>query len=73
MTYTPVVQSIRANYSVDTQDDETNSKKIDDGFYILDIELIKQCNETLGLTIAGSEDANQSIVISGLVKGTSFI
>lgn len=55
------------NFSTDNQYDA--NRKSDD-YYILDLELVKQNNETLGLTIAGSEDASQPIVISGLVKGT---
>lgn len=37
---------------------------------VFDIELVKLNEGPLGLTIAGSEDATQPIVVSGLIKGT---
>lgn len=36
---------------------------------VFTVELIKQENGPLGLTIAGSEDINQPILLSGLVEG----
>lgn len=36
---------------------------------VFNIELLKQENGPLGLTIAGSEDVTQPIVLSGLVEG----
>lgn len=62
----PTVQT--RNFCNSNNQYDANRKS--DDFYILDLELIKQNNETLGLTIAGSEDASQPIVISGLVKGS---
>lgn len=43
-----------------------------DNTTIFMVELIKQENGPLGLTIAGSEDVNQPILLSGLVEGTIF-
>lgn len=36
---------------------------------VFTIELIKQENGPLGLTIAGSEDVTQPVLLSGLVEG----
>lgn len=40
---------------------------------VFTVELIRHENGPLGLTIAGSEDATQSILLSGLVEGNLFI
>lgn len=38
---------------------------------VFTVELIKQENGPLGLTIAGSEDVTQPILLSGLVEGNN--
>lgn len=40
---------------------------------VFTIELIKQESGPLGLTIAGSEDVTQPVLLSGLVEGNVFI
>lgn len=40
---------------------------------VFTVELIRHENGPLGLTIAGSEDATQPILLSGLVEGKAFM
>ncbi|XP_061377980.1 glutamate receptor-interacting protein 1 isoform X1 [Danaus plexippus] len=49
--------------------DSERSHGSDNGTVVFMVELIRQENGPLGLTIAGSEDVTQAILLSGLVEG----
>lgn len=52
-----------------TKESERSHGSNDNSTAMVTIELIKQENGPLGLTIAGSEDVTQPILVSGLVEG----
>ncbi|CAG9126851.1 unnamed protein product [Plutella xylostella] len=57
------------NNSVKESERSHGSSSNDSGAMVFTIELMKQENGPLGLTIAGSEDVTQPILVSGLIEG----